>query len=209
MKVLGSLCIVAIVATAFLAGNVATSSATDLCLVHASSCGTPLPVPEELTAEMKNPYALFGGQDECQFSTLELETTSNTGVASPLLAEITSWKFSGCGTCPTVTAVGLPYEAEFEPLKDGSPLDWHGNGRLKVRLPKFELSHCDFLGGPVTCFDSASLMKLGVTGGVPMAIDASSAPVSVTGAASCGTSTTFSASYAVTTYAELWLEPDP
>lgn len=157
----------------------------------------------------ENPYALFNNQDECEFSALQLETTSNTGVAAPLLATVKSWKFSSCGTCPTVTARGVPYEAEFIPVRDGSPADWHGNGKLRILNPEFELSSCAFVGGPVTCFDGASSIELKVTGGTPMAITANSAPLSVSGAASCGTTTTFSANYEVLNWAGLWLEPDP
>ena len=211
MKLRGLLGLVAIVATAFFAGHVGTSSATSLCLVQLPECGlgNALPVPETVKAEMTNPFAVFAGQDECEIAKLELKTTSNTGPVKPLLAEVNPLKFLTCGSCPTVTARNLPYEAEFEALKDLPGPTWHGNGSLKIIDPKIELSGCT--PGNFTCIDSASSITLKVTGGSPMVITASSAPLSVSGPTSCGSSSSFSAEYKVTSQKKgtLWLEPDP
>lgn len=210
MKLRGSVVIAALVFAAFFAGRVGTSSATNLCLVQLPECGlgNALPVPETVKAEMTNPYAVFGGQDECEIAKLELKTTSNTGPVKPLRAEVTSLEFQTCGSCPTVTALSPPYEAEFEALKDLPGPTWHGNGSLKIIHPKIELSGCGH--GTFTCIDSAGSITLTVTGGA-MAITASSTPLSVSGPASCGgPSSTFSAEYKVTSpKGKLWLEPDP
>jgi hypothetical protein len=212
MKLRGVLGLVAIVSTAFFAVHAGTSSATNLCLVQLPECGSgnALPVPETVKAEMTNPYAVFGGQDECEIAKLELQTTSNTGPVKPLRAEVTSLEFQTCGSCPTVTALSRPYEAEFEALKDLPGPTWHGNGSLKIIHPKIELSGCS--PGNFTCIDSAGSITLTVTGGSPMVITASSAPLSVvSGPASCGgPSSSFSAEYKVTSpKGKLWLEPDP
>jgi len=209
MRLRGPLVITALVFAAFFTVYAGTSSATTLCLTQLPECGlgNALPVPEIVKAEMTNPFAVFAGQDECEVAKLELKTTSNTGPVKPLLAEITSLTFQSCGSCPTVTAVGGPYNAEFEALEDGVGPFWHGNGSLTIINPKFKLSGCP---GNTVCTDSASSIKLKVTGGSPMVITASSAPLSVSGPTSCGLSSSLSVEYKVTSQkGKLWLEPDP
>jgi len=209
MKLLGRLGLLVVVLGALGVVQPSTSSATSLCLKQLPECGlgNALPVPETVKAEMTNPFAVFAGQDECEIAKLELKTTSNTGPVKPLLAEITALKFESCGSCPTVTALGLVYDAELEALEDSPGPFWHGNGLLKIINPKIKLSGCS--PGSFSCTDVASSITLKVTGGPPMVMKVSSAPLSVSGPASCGSSSSLSAEYKVTSQKELWLEPDP
>jgi hypothetical protein len=210
MKLRGPVALLVVASTAFFAVHVGASSATTLCRIQLPECvGHGLPVPESLEGELVMSTSASFSQmtgTNCEVSNLELETTSNLGEGHPLLAKITKWKFGSCGSCSSVTALGLPYkEAEFEALQDGSPVTFHGNGTLRIFAPEFKLSGCS---GGLTCIDSAKSIALEIIGGTPMDIIAHSVPMKVSGT-SCGTSATFSAKYVELRWEALWLEPAP
>lgn len=209
MKPRGLLVLVLVASTAFLVAPAGTSSATSLCRIPLPECafGNDLPVPEAIEAKMTTPSLLFSQPTEtaCEATGLELETTSNTGFGQPLLAEIVAWKFNFCGVCSSVTALGLPYEAELEALQDGSPATFRGNGILRILSPEFKLSGCP---GGLTCIDSAGEIAFKVVGGGPMRFAAGGEPMNV-GGASCGSNATFEAEYSEALWKKLWLEPVP
>lgn len=198
--------LLAILGVAFAAAQVGTASATTLCLTQLPFCPRefPLPVPETVEAEMKTPWALFSqvSNTECEVAGMKIKTTANRGTALLAVATMT---FSNCKGCTTVEAVGPPFEAKLIPLEDGSPLEYHGNGKLVIEKPKFKLSGC---AGLLTCFDNAGSIVLEVTGGSPMTIVANTQVMSVTGT-SCGTIAKFLAKYTVTSPNHVWLEPEP
>jgi hypothetical protein len=214
MRLRGPLVVAALVSAAFFAGYAGTSSATVLCTIQSTECppGNQLPVPETVLATSTS--ALFsptpGTSTACKASSLELKTTSNLGFSpEPLLAKVTSWTFSSCSSCTTVTVSPSPpsYKAEFVATQDGSPFGFHGNGKLKILFPEIKLSGCP---GAAVCTASAASIVFEVKGGSPMKFIVSSAPMTVTGTASCGMSTAFSAEYSVVTKLKgLWLEPVP
>ncbi|HKT83291.1 MAG TPA: hypothetical protein VJQ84_05580 [Solirubrobacterales bacterium] len=197
-----------ILAAVFAATQAGTASATSLCLTQASFCPPefPLPVPETVEANMETPWAIFSQvtTTECEVAKMQIKTTLNLGPASPLLASVTP-TFGSCRGCTTVKAVNPPFEAKLIPLRDGSPLEYHGNGSMVILKPKFELSGC---AGGLVCFDNASSITLEVTGGSPMTMVANVVVMNVSGT-SCGTIAKFFAKYAVTSWPNLWLEPEP
>ncbi len=206
---IGLLAILAVAFAATQAGTqTSTASATSLCLTQSPLCPPefPLPVPETIEAKMETPWAIFSQvtTTECEVAHMQIETTLNLGRAAPLIALVTP-TFSSCRGCTTVKAVNPPFEAKLIPLRDGSPLEYHGNGSMVILKPKFELSGC---ANSLVCFDNASSITLEVTGGTPMTMVANTQVMSVSGA-SCGTIAKFFAKYRVTSWPNLWLEPEP
>jgi hypothetical protein len=208
--------LLAILAVAFAATQVGTSSATVLCKIKIPECpSNALPVPEIVPSNLATGTEAVFTQAlgaSCKVSSLELKTTEDLGFwPEPLLAEVIEWKFSSCsGSCTTVTAL-KPRQARFDALREGSPPTvWNGNGSLKITSAEIKLSGCT---GGVACTDTGTI-SLKVVGGLQMKLIASLVPMSVSGGTSCmpGANTAkLSAEYLVSVPKTegLWLEPVP
>lgn len=180
MKILGLAAIAAVAAMAFIGAS--SASAVTLCKVLENPCATAnrWPVPQEVHAVLAagTKATLEAGPitDECTESLIKGKTTANDGLnaAGGLLGLIETVTFGGTCSCPTQTAIHLPWK--FKLLSEVSETVTEDQGKDNGLLHVFQDGKGN-PGGLVICGGNHCEYTVGealatVLGGNPGFVDA-------------------------------------
>jgi hypothetical protein len=150
-------------------------------------------IKSTLSGSLKYQLGIFGNVS-CTGSTMTLASTAEIG--TPLAGQLTGMSFTGCEPCKKMALVSPPYKASFEATGGGS-------GTLTTPLV-ISWSECS-LG--VSCKFGSTSVTLDVEGGTTAHIQFKEEALHLEegNSSQCGTSTTLTGTYEVTSPKGLWL----
>jgi hypothetical protein len=188
---LGVAAAVAITATVVI--GVASASATVLCKENLTTCsaGAIYPSGTGVEAKFKGAAITFKGtlSVSCTGSTIGGKTTAERG--APLPVEISSWSFSGCTGCETVSAKNLSNTGQINRTTGGNGTVTLASGGKGS--PGIEMTGCAF---GISCVWAAPTMSL--TGGSPAKLAALVELERIEGSKLCGSKILLTAEYEIT-----------